>query len=51
MLLTGYIVETQVGRYVMTTQWSTYNRDPEAKEIQKYYELTKSAFDKAAGAL
>ena len=51
VLLTGYIVETQVGRYVMTTQWSTYNRDPEAREIQKYYELTKTAFDKAAGAL
>ena len=51
VLLTGYIVETQVGRLVMTTQWSTYNRDPESREIEKYYELTKTAFDKAAGAL
>jgi actin-like ATPase involved in cell morphogenesis/type II secretory pathway pseudopilin PulG len=51
VLLTGYIVETQIGRLVMTTQWSTYNRDPESREIQKYYELTKTAFDKAAGAL
>ena len=51
VLLTGYIVETQVGRLVMVTQWSTYNRDPDNAEIDTFYELTKTAFDKAAAAL
>ncbi len=51
VILTGYIVETQVGTLVMTTQFSTYNRLPEVTELKDYYNLTKSAFDKAEAAL
>ena len=51
VLLTGYIVETQLDRIVMSTNYYVYNRDPEETEIVDYYDLTKVAFDKAAAAL
>lgn len=51
VILTGYIVETQIGTLVMTTQFSTYNRVPEVTELSDYYDLTKRAFDKAEAAL
>ncbi|MCU1393276.1 MAG: Heat shock protein 70 [Ilumatobacteraceae bacterium] len=51
VILTGYIVETQVGALIMTTQYSTYNTTPSSSELDGYYALTKTAFDKAAGAL
>jgi len=51
VILTGYIVETKLGRLVLSTNYYVYNRDPKASEIADYYDLTKVAFDKAAAAL
>ncbi|MCU1389939.1 MAG: Heat shock protein 70 [Ilumatobacteraceae bacterium] len=51
VLLTGYIVETQAGSLIFTTQFTAYNRVPDSKELSSYYDLTKAAFDKAEAAL
>ena len=51
VLLTGYIVETQAGSLIFTTQFTAYNRVPSSDELSSYYDLTKAAFDKAQAAL
>jgi actin-like ATPase involved in cell morphogenesis len=51
VILTGYIIETQVGKLILTTQYSSGFRAPEAAELNSYYDLTKMAFDKAEAAL
>ncbi|MCU1400319.1 MAG: Heat shock protein 70 [Acidimicrobiales bacterium] len=51
IILTGYIVETQSGSLIFTTQFTAYNRVPDSDELSSYFDLTKSAFDKAEAAL
>ena len=49
--LTGYVVEARIGSLTMSTNFYVANRQPKSSEVANYYDLTKVAFDKAAGAL